>query len=176
MPNPTQPMNEEELRYKVQEIIQDFHDTLDNGSGHHSIVYAAKEVVKVILADRDAAIREAQAEKPSIHVFDTWLSIDMGAEIRFEPVGMWGQRVWQNGGTYVCSGKKVNEDKTSITDQIDYRFTKIGEASYGTGDYKDVFIRGKDIKKWIEDGAIGDLKNYQGWFTLQSQPNAKEGE
>lgn len=39
---------EEELRYKAQEIIQAFHDPLNNGAGHHSVVSAGKDIVQLI--------------------------------------------------------------------------------------------------------------------------------
>lgn len=173
---PNTPLNKEQLEEQVSRMLIENTNYAGRAIDAADLPSLKSDIIQLVLTDRDAAVREAQNEKPTIHVFDTWLSIDMGAEIRFEPVGMWGQRVWQDGGTYVCSGIEVNEDKTSITDHLNYRFTKIGTASYGTGGYKDIFISGKDIKKWIEDGASGDLENYQGWFTLQSQPNAKEGE
>ena len=116
-----------------------------------------------------------ELEGNRVRVFDTWLSIDMGAKVHYEPRGMWGQRVWQNGADYVCSGRKKAKSPTSITDHWDYRFTQIGNASVGD-DWSDVFIAGKNIKRWFDEGASGDIKTLSGWFTLyghQDKENTK---
>lgn len=51
MPNPTQPMNEEELRKEIVKIVNDM--APDYGD----------ELLKLILDDRNAAIREARIEE-----------------------------------------------------------------------------------------------------------------
>lgn len=84
-----------------------------------------------------------------IIVFDTWFSIDMGAKIEFEPIGMWGQRVWQNKATFVCTGKINNTGTIHYT----YRFTKIGDSSVSK-EFYDIILTAKDIQRWYDEGQV----------------------
>ena len=108
--------------------------------------------------------------QPKTTFLKTWLSIDMGAKIHFEPKGMWGHRIWQtpNAGDYICSGIKKIDGSESITDHYDYRFTKVGEGSVGD-DYDDITLRGKDIKRWYDNGATGDIETPHGFFMFSEQ-------
>lgn len=126
------------------------------------VKYARAAIKQLTTQQIEKAVAEARGET---NIFDTWLSIPMGAEVRFEPIGMWGQRVWQNGATYVCSGIKKNDGSESITDHYDYRFTQIGDSSVGD-EYSDIFLTGKQIKNWFNEGAKGDIRTLSGWFSF----------
>jgi hypothetical protein len=36
---------DDKSRYEIQSIIQEFHDPLNDGSGHHNVIYAAKAIL-----------------------------------------------------------------------------------------------------------------------------------
>lgn len=70
MPNPTQPMNEEELRKQIEQKRDGFAIWMKRNMGGRHIggtAYSPDEfvdsILKIILADRDAAVREARIEE-----------------------------------------------------------------------------------------------------------------
>lgn len=77
MPNPTQPMNEEELLLKVRRKAQFFHrgcpanDVIDGDADLEKCTCGVddqlKDVVKLIIEDRNAVIREARIDELSMH-------------------------------------------------------------------------------------------------------------
>lgn len=95
------------------------------------------------------------------------------SNIRFTPSGMWGHKVWQNAGTYVCSGIKRDKDN-----EYEWRFTKIGDNSIPMASedkYEDVFIK----ECWLIDPLIDDrceaseVKLPIGWVKFYRNANKR---
>ena len=147
---------DKQLRDKITNIV-----TRNGKSGR---------IPEILEVEVDSLCQLVVESQPKTTFLKTWLSIDMGAKIHFEPKGMWGHRIWQtpNAGDYICSGIKKIDGSESITDHYDYRFTKVGEGSVGD-DYDDITLRGKDIKRWYDNGATGDIETPHGFFMFSGQ-------
>jgi hypothetical protein len=100
-----------------------------------------------------------------MNIFDDWMSFNFGDEVEFEPIGMWGQRVWQNKCTFKCSGERQVKNCESFVDHYDYRFTQVGDGSVGA-DFSDIILRGKDILAWYKEGKPNNEIHILGGYII----------